>query len=42
MSKMLQKIFGQIETKEQFDSLYSDCLELLKILTAITKTQKNS
>lgn len=29
-------------TKEQFDSLYSDCLELLKILTAITKTQKNS
>ncbi len=26
-------------SKTQFDSLFSDCLELLKILTAITKTQ---
>ena len=28
-------------TKEQFESIYNDCQELLKILTAITKTQKN-
>lgn len=28
-------------TKEQFNSLYSDCCELLKILTSITKTQNN-
>ncbi len=27
-------------TKEQFESIYNDCQELLKILTAITKTQK--
>ncbi len=27
-------------TKEQFDSIYSDCQELLRILTSITKTQK--
>ncbi len=27
-------------TKEQFESIHCDCLELLKILTAITKTQK--
>lgn len=27
-------------TKEQFESIYSDCQELLKILTSITKTQK--
>ncbi len=26
-------------TKEQFESIYGDCQELLKILTAITKTQ---
>ena len=26
-------------TKEQFESIYNDCQELLKILTAITKTQ---
>ena len=29
-------------TKEQFDSIYSDCQEILKILVSITKTQKNS
>ena len=29
-------------TKEQFDSLYTDCRELLKILVSITKTQNNS
>ena len=28
-------------TKEQFDSIYSDCDELIKILVAITKTQKD-
>ena len=27
-------------TKEQFESIYDDCREILKILTAITKTQK--
>ena len=27
-------------TKEQFKSIHSDCEELIKILTAITKTQK--
>ena len=27
-------------TKEQFESIYNDCQELLKLLTAITKTQK--
>lgn len=27
-------------TKEQFESIYSDCQELLRILTSITKTQK--
>ena len=27
-------------TKEQFDSIYNDCTELLKILISITKTQK--
>ncbi|MBQ8074983.1 MAG: four helix bundle protein [Oscillospiraceae bacterium] len=26
---------------KSFESIYSDCKELLKILTAITKTQKN-
>lgn len=26
-------------TKEQFESIHSDCQEILKILTAITKTQ---
>lgn len=26
-------------TKEQFESIYNDCQELIKILTAITKTQ---
>ncbi len=26
-------------TKEQFESIHSDCEELIKILTAITKTQ---
>lgn len=29
-------------TKEQFDSIYGDCQELLKILMSITKTQRNS
>lgn len=29
-------------TKEQFDSLYEDCREILKILVSITKTQNNS
>lgn len=29
-------------TKEQFESIYSDCKELLKILISITKTQNNS
>ncbi len=28
-------------TKEQFDSIYKDCDELIKMLVAITKTQKN-
>ena len=28
-------------TKEQFDSIYSDCDELIKILVAVTKTQKD-
>ena len=27
-------------TKEQFESIYGDCQEILKILTSITKTQK--
>ena len=27
-------------TKEQFESIYNDCNELIKILVAITKTQK--
>lgn len=27
-------------TQKQFDSLYSDCTELIKLLVAITKTQK--
>ena len=27
-------------TKDQFESIHSDCEELIKILTAITKTQK--
>ena len=27
-------------TKKQFDSLYTDCNELIKLLVAITKTQK--
>ncbi len=27
-------------TKEQFDSIYNDCNELIKILVAVTKTQK--
>ena len=27
-------------SREQFDSMYSDCKELTKLLTAITKTQK--
>lgn len=27
--------------KQSFDSIYSDCKEILKILTAITKTQNN-
>lgn len=27
-------------TKEQFESIHSDCEEIIKILTAITKTQK--
>lgn len=29
-------------TKEQFDSIYNDCRELLKLLVSITKTQNNS
>ncbi|MBR5562055.1 MAG: four helix bundle protein [Clostridia bacterium] len=29
-------------SKEQFESVYADCCELLKILMSITKTQKNS
>ena len=29
-------------TKKQFDSIYSDCREILKILVSITKTQNNS
>ena len=29
-------------TDNQFDSIYSDCKELLKILTSITKTQKSN
>lgn len=29
-------------TKEQFESLYNDCRELLKILMSITKTQNNT
>lgn len=28
-------------TKEQFESIYHDCDELIKILVAITKTQKD-
>lgn len=32
---------GYIETKH-FDSIYIDCQELLKILMAITKTQRNA
>ena len=28
-------------TKEQFDSIYNDCDELIKILVAVTKTQKD-
>ena len=32
---------GYIDTKA-FESIYSDCKELIKILAAITKTQKNS
>lgn len=32
---------GYIE-KEAFDSIYSDCKEIIKILAAITKTQKQS
>ena len=28
-------------TEEQFSSIYGDCLEITKILTAITKTQNN-
>ncbi len=27
-------------TKEQFESIYADCQELIKILVSITKTQK--
>ena len=27
-------------TKEQFDSIYADCQEVIKILVSITKTQK--
>lgn len=29
-------------TQEQFDSMYNDCQEILKMLVSITKTQKNS
>jgi four helix bundle protein len=29
-------------TEEQFESIYGDCKELLKILISITKTQNNS
>lgn len=29
-------------TDSQFNSIYADCKELLKILTSITKTQKSS
>ena len=29
-------------TAEQFDSLNNDCVELLKLLTSITKTTKNN
>lgn len=29
-------------SKEQFDSIYIDCQEIIKILASITKTQKNS
>ena len=29
-------------TNEQFESIYSDCKEILKILMSITKTQNNS
>lgn len=32
---------GYIE-KDAFDSIYSDCKEIIKILAAITKTQKQS
>ncbi len=31
---------GKFITTESFDSIYKDCLELLKLLMAITKTQK--
>ncbi len=29
-------------SKKQFDSIYSDCEEIIKILVSITKTQKNN
>ena len=29
-------------SKEQFESIYSDCEEIIKILVSITKTQKNN
>ncbi len=29
-------------SKEQFESIYSDCKEILRILMSITKTQNNS
>lgn len=31
---------GYIDKKEAYESLYNDCKELIKILAAITKTQK--
>ena len=37
----LELLYGsEYITKEQFESIHSDCEELIKILTAITKTQK--
>ena len=37
----LELLFGsEYITKDQFDSIYNDCDELIKILVAVTKTQK--
>lgn len=33
---------GYIDKKDAYESLYSDCKEIIKILAAITKTQKTN